>query len=528
MMGLLYVVAVLVTCGALDYDMIHRDDEERKKAESEKRRYHLSVPFVYLPPILAVLFVISCVKTGLGRAIEQLIAFGFGLAVIVSLYYLILNAFLKGLRQYFSARACAMLWFVPTFLVLCFGGWPLVEPNWVIHLNKTVLWIILSVWLLGFVGVWIWKLREDFCFRREIMAGATVVTDQEIWETLYEEMEKAGIKPDNTAPKRKKDNEKVTLYTIGKKLWGWMQPPEMPPDAEWVYQPNDFLIRSPHVKTPMTIGRSTILSSMYSLRIVLPEKDYSREEMMLVLRHELIHILRGDSKKKRLLVFCKALCWFNPLVWTAMRRSAEDMELSCDEAVVMEENEQTRKKYAELILQTAGDERGFTTCLSASAESLRYRLKSIVRPGKRKAGIWILFPMLVLLYMSFGRVTLGFDASTGAQLVFHGVDTARYEIASVHLSAEEEAYYRCADPEAFTEYLAGLPMSRLAGNYRSPSEPELVVAYNGPEGSFGITVRGRILEITPMREETREDDEYNLKYYLDEDVDWDYIRSLLV
>ena len=43
-------------------------------------------------------------------------------------------------------------------------------------------------------------------------------------------------------------------------------------------------------------------------------------------------------------------------------------------------------RYSELILSTAGDERGFTTCLSASAKSLRYRLSRVMRPQKRLPG----------------------------------------------------------------------------------------------------------------------------------------------
>ena len=62
----------------------------------------------------------------------------------------------------------------------------------------------------------------------------------------------------------------------------------------------------------------------------------------------------------------------------AARKSADDLELSCDETVLAGEDSGSRKRYAELILKTAGDERGFTTCLSATATALRYRLKNII------------------------------------------------------------------------------------------------------------------------------------------------------
>ena len=58
--------------------------------------------------------------------------------------------------------------------------------------------------------------------------------------------------------------------------------------------------------------------------------------------------------------------------------------------------------YAELILSTAGDARGFSTCLSASARGLRYRLRSIVKPEKKRRGILLLSALSFLLVASCG------------------------------------------------------------------------------------------------------------------------------
>ena len=46
--------------------------------------------------------------------------------------------------------------------------------------------------------------------------------------------------------------------------------------------------------------------------MVVPERDYTQEELRLVLRHELVHISREDSAAKFFLAFCTAMCWFNP------------------------------------------------------------------------------------------------------------------------------------------------------------------------------------------------------------------------
>ena len=75
-------------------------------------------------------------------------------------------------------------------------------------------------------------------------------------------------------------------------------------------------------------------------------------------------------------------------MWMAMERSAQDMELSCDETVLLEADDVTRRRYAGLLLATAGDSRGFTTCLSASASALRYRLRNVSIPSAAPAELW--------------------------------------------------------------------------------------------------------------------------------------------
>lgn len=139
-----------------------------------------------------------------------------------------------------------------------------------------------------------------------------------------------------------------------------------------------LLLRSPEVGSPLSIGLSR-----RSTRIVLPGRGYTGDELRLVLRHEIVHICHDDASTKLSLVSTAAMCWPNPLVWFAMRKSAEDIELCCDEAVTFAAGADERRRYAELILSSAGDERGFTSCLSAKANSLRYRLRNVMQPGMK-------------------------------------------------------------------------------------------------------------------------------------------------
>ena len=287
-----------------------------------------------------------------------------------------------------------------------------------------------------------------------------------------------------------------------------------------IAKPKYRLVTSPAVPTPLSIGFFA-----GTTRVILPDRYYSKEDLLLVLRHELIHICREDSANKFFLVFCAAMCWFNPLMWIAMRRSADDLELSCDETVLLEADPTTRRRYADLILRTAGEEQGFTTCLSASATALRYRLKHIVKPRILRSGAILVGLCFFLLCMSCGYVALAYDASTGAEVIFDGNTPASYEIRSVNYASEENSYFlNCTSDAALSEYLADLPVSRLTGNYSfTESTQRLVIIYHGPQGAFGVTLRDRMLSITPLHE----GESHQVDYYLSTPVDWESVLSFL-
>ena len=63
----------------------------------------------------------------------------------------------------------------------------------------------------------------------------------------------------------------------------------------------------PCIKTPMMIG-------LLHPAVLLPQVDFSQNELPLILKHELVHYKRKDLWYKTLMMIALAIHWFNPVV----------------------------------------------------------------------------------------------------------------------------------------------------------------------------------------------------------------------
>lgn len=97
-----------------------------------------------------------------------------------------------------------------------------------------------------------------------------------------------------------------------------------------------------HVSVPFIFG-------IFRPRIILPS-DLQQDNMDYVLAHERAHLQRGDQIAKPLGLGLLALHWFNPLVWLAYCLFCRDLELSCDERVLLDADTAYRKSYAGVLI----------------------------------------------------------------------------------------------------------------------------------------------------------------------------------
>ncbi len=140
----------------------------------------------------------------------------------------------------------------------------------------------------------------------------------------------------------------------------------------------------------------------------MPDQKYTDEELTWIYRHELTHIKNEDNQTKVMMTFFRAAYWFIPQMNKACNQTAEDIELSCDEMVMAGSDETTRRAYAKLILESPSDSRGFSTCLSASGQSMKYRLTQVVHPRetKRRVDFCVIAVALVFIFMTVGLVQI--------------------------------------------------------------------------------------------------------------------------
>lgn len=454
-------------------------------SESKPEGGQRYLPLVFgglLPVFLALLFILGTNCYGLEETLKSMLSMCFRIFLHLCGYYIILALLLPFLRRHISARACAMLWLIPNYLYITEMSYMAIpEPLLVIHASSKVVGILFTLWIIGFLAVFLWKIAEHLIFRHKLLRNAELVTDNRILDFFQAVIEDAGmIKP----------------------------------------KPKFKLVTSPDIATPLTIGlfkRST--------RLILPTNAYTDAELKLIFRHELIHIGREDSWSKFFMMFCTAMCWFNPLMWIAMKKSAEDTELSCDETVLLDADEATRRQYANLILNAAGNDRGFTTCLSASASSMRYRLKSIVSPGKKHSGALIVGLMFFILCMTSGYVALAYGEETGADTVFRGYDLSGFVADDITVSGGEyDSKLDNIEAEALTAYIAGLRTQEMTGNYSfSNNDREISIWYNTPYGVVILDLHSNHVRVFYLSNE--EDRSYI--YHLPDGTDWAYVDSII-
>ncbi len=170
------------------------------------------------------------------------------------------------------------------------------------------------------------------------------------------------------------------------------------------------VLLSSKAQGPMLIG-------FMKSAIILPERIYNERELLLILRHELVHYQQHDLWYKLVLLLANAVHWFNPLVYLMNRQANRDVEQVCDDKVVANQDMDYRKAYSMTILQAMSSSRGIalSTYLSKDAQNSKKRFAEILYPQKYGRGVAMLLVVALLAVAASGCLQVG-EKDTGMAL----------------------------------------------------------------------------------------------------------------
>lgn len=162
------------------------------------------------------------------------------------------------------------------------------------------------------------------------------------------------------------------------------------------------LLLAENLDSPMLIG-------VLRPRILLPVREYDRETLQNILRHELVHFHRKDIFYKWFSVLVFSVQWFDPLIYGIRRELNRACELSCDEWVIRHMSAGEKQAYGETLIAMASEKRfpdaaGATT-FATEKRDLKRRLLAIM--GYRKSGPALALGGLLVAALVFLGLLLG-------------------------------------------------------------------------------------------------------------------------
>lgn len=116
-----------------------------------------------------------------------------------------------------------------------------------------------------------------------------------------------------------------------------------------------------HIKRQVKLKCSGYCQSPVTCGVLFPviyfpdyrERKQDDSSLRYMVKHELLHIKRNDILMRYLGLLVVAVHWFNPLSYFLAYELSGIGEMYCDSGVLEGEGEEGRKKYGELLLQTA-------------------------------------------------------------------------------------------------------------------------------------------------------------------------------
>ena len=145
-----------------------------------------------------------------------------------------------------------------------------------------------------------------------------------------------------------------------------------------------------HLQDNIYLSEKLISPAVYGIikpKIILPA-SYKDKDIELIILHEKMHIRTMDNLWR-----IPAAHWFNPLCWLFLKLLLTDIELACDERVLIKLGDNRAKEYALSLLESR---QGVTVFASAfGGAKIRIRIENILSFKKMTWFSFVMFAVLI-------------------------------------------------------------------------------------------------------------------------------------
>lgn len=226
---------------------------------------------------------------------------------------------------------------------------------------------------------------------------------------------------------------------------------------------NFTIVISDKIRTPFVAGtgmmKFVLIAAPVKPVIYLPE-GLDEMQQKLILEHEKMHIRRRDYLIKPIAYLAVCLHWFNPFVWIAFHFMEQDMEISCDEAVLKRVGYENNKEYARTLLAFSGkNDPKFGYPIAFGESSVKTRIKKAVKTKEAKKWVIVAATLGVLA----AAVLLLVDGNLGKEP----------PVAEAKAVAQEESREGGVPGTDVNEEIVYLPEERITVTETSPETSEV-------------------------------------------------------
>lgn len=201
------------------------------------------------------------------------------------------------------------------------------------------------------------------------------------------------------------------------------------------------IVQTDYVKSPVIFG-------VHKATILLPNLEFSQEELEFILLHELQHFKNHDLLLRILLEILVAIYWWNPFMFLLKKQITNLLEIRVDTKISQEWNSKKCLRYLELLLKLGRYQLGeFAVSFSGASSLVLKRAENIMNKKKR-------LPVSLAMLCSVIAVIFSF-------FIFEPYDlTAVYSEGAFGKEVFEEGYIIESNNE-YMLYVQGEPIGTI-------------------------------------------------------------------